>query len=470
VRRSHHEHQARKFDGYGYNENADIEHRPPFLRPQAYSFERRIGSPSISAQPIPALGVDQNSGMATAAPPSLETLTDWLRAGLSARELGLQSCLRRIHIADTSIHAWVQVLPQKPTGNGRLSGIPFGVKDIIETRGLATEFGSPIYKGRLGTADATIVRELRRRGAILLGKTQTTAFSYITPAPTRNPRNLEHTPGGSSSGSAAAVAAGMVPFAVGEQTRGSVLRPASYCGVTGFKPSYDLLSMEGVLPLAKSLDTLGFFTHTPTDMLALWESLGYPVGEAEDFALGAPDPIPDVEPEMAAAFQDALSRLRKGGLSIRSIDICAMLSKLDQASNTIMFYEGARFHEERFRQHGDRLEDLAALVREGLQIPVTRYDEARRYVSACKARMTELYKATPVILVPAATGPAPLGLGSTGDARMNAPWTALGTPAISIPLPVGNGLPLGLQLAADHGQDARALRTAVVLKNIIGHG
>ncbi len=411
--------------------------------------------------------------MATAAPPSLGTLTDWLRAGLSARELGLQSCLERIQSEDASIHAWVQVLPQKATGSGRLSGIPFGAKDIVETRGLATEYGSPIYKGRVGTADAAIVRELRRCGAILLGKTQTTAFLYITPAPTRNPRNLEHTPGGSSSGSAAAVAAGMVPFAVGEQTRGSVLRPASYCGVTGFKPSFDLLSMEGVLPLAKSLDTLGFFTHTPADMLALWESLGYPmgypVGEAEDFELGAPDPMPDVEPAMAAAFQDSLSSLRKAGVSIRPIDISPMLSELDQASNTVMFYEGARFHRQRFDQYGDRLQDLAALVREGLQIPVERYDEARRYISACQARMTEIYKATPVILVPAATGPAPLGLGSTGDARMNSPWTALGTPAISIPIQAGKDLPLGLQLTADHGQDARVLRRAVVLQNIIGH-
>src|SRR5271163_1503694 len=220
---------------------------------------------------------------ATAAPSRLETLSDWLRADRKAREAGLKSCLERIGERDSSIHAWVQVLPQKPTGNGKLSGIPFGAKDIIETRGLATEYGSPIYKGRIGTTDAAIIREMRKRGAILLGKTQTTAFAYMTPAPTRNPRDLGHTPGGSSSGSAAAVAAGMVPFAIGEQTRGSVLRPASFCGVTGFKASYGLLSMDGVFPLAKSLDTLGFFTHTPADMLLLWESMGHPIGRAENF-------------------------------------------------------------------------------------------------------------------------------------------------------------------------------------------
>jgi Asp-tRNA(Asn)/Glu-tRNA(Gln) amidotransferase A subunit family amidase len=198
-----------------------------------------------------------------------ETLTQWLAASAKMRKLALQRCLDRIQTMEPSIHAWVQVSPQRNTTRGRLSGIPYGVKDIIETRGLATEYGSPIYKGRIGTTDAAIIREMRKHGAILLGKTQTTAFAYLTPAPTRNPRDLEHTPGGSSSGSATAVAAGMVPFAIGEQTRGSVLRPASFCGVTGFKPTYDLLSMEGVLPLSKSLDTLGFFTHTPADMSAL---------------------------------------------------------------------------------------------------------------------------------------------------------------------------------------------------------
>ena len=348
-----------------------------------------------------------------------------------------------------------------------LSEIPFGAKDIMETRGLSTEYGSPIYKGRIGTEDAAIVRELRQRGAILLGKTQTTAFAYRTPAPTRNPRNLEHTPGGSSSGSAAAVAAGMVPLALGTQTRGSVLRPASYCGVTGFKASYGLFSTEGVLPFAKSLDTLGFFVHTPVDMLALWESMGHSTGGAEDFALGAPDPMPEVEPSMAAAFQKALSRLRRAGVSIRSIDIAEMLTKLDEATTTVMFYEGARFHQQRYNEYGARLADIADLVRDGLLISVDRYDEANRYIAECKARIAELYKATPVILVPAATGPAPLGLASTGDPRMNGPWTALGTPAISIPMPVRSGLPLGLQLTADHGEDARVLRTAVRLQGLL---
>jgi len=399
--------------------------------------------------------------------PRLETLTQWLDASRKTRRAALQSCLDRIRAMDPSIHAWVQVLPQRPTGNGALADIPFGAKDIMETRGLSTEYGSPIYKGRIGTADAAIVRELRQRGAILLGKTQCTAFAYRTPAPTRNPHDLEHTPGGSSSGSAAAVAAGMVPFALGTQTRGSVLRPASFCGVTGFKPTYGLFSLEGVLPLAKSLDTLGFFSHTAADMLALWESLGHSAGHTEDFALGAPQPMPEVEPAMAAAFQNVLAVLRKAGVSVRPVAISEMVDKLNEAASTVEAYEGARFHEQRYKEYGSRLAELADLVQKGLRISVERYDEARQFIAECKSRMAEMYKATPVILVPAATGPAPLGLTSTGDPRMNAPWTALGTPAISIPMPVKTGLPLGLQLTAEPRQDARLLRAAVRLQGLL---
>lgn len=400
--------------------------------------------------------------------PRLETLTQWSQASQKDRELALQACLDRIRSMDPSIQAWVQVSPQRPTGNGKLSEIPFGAKDIMETRGLATEYGSPIYKGRIGTEDAAIVRDLRQRGAILLGKTQSAAFAYRTPPPTHNPRDLAHTPGGSSSGSAAAVAAGMVPVALGTQTRGSVLRPASYCGVTGFKASYGLLSMDGVLPLSKSLDTLGFFTHTAADMLLLWESMGQSTGRVEEFALAAPDPMPDVEPAMATAFQQTLSALRRVGATIRSIDIAGMLARLDEATTIVMFYEGARFHERRFKEYGSRLADLADLVRDGLQMSAAQYDEARRFIAECRNKVAELYKATPVILVPAATGPAPLGLASTGDARINAPWTAMGTPAISIPMPIANGLPLGLQLTADHGQDARVIRTALRLQRMLG--
>jgi Asp-tRNA(Asn)/Glu-tRNA(Gln) amidotransferase A subunit family amidase len=460
-------------------------------------------------------------------------LADWLRAPREERERARHACLDRIRTLDPSIHAWVQVSPQPATGDGPLDGIPFGAKDIIETHGLATEYGSPVYQGRIGSEDAAIVRDLRQRGAILMGKTQTTAFAYRTPAPTRNPRKMEHTPGGSSSGSAAAVAAGMVPLALGSQTLGSVLRPAAFCGVTGFKPTYGVVPLDGVLPLAPSLDTLGFFTHTAADMLALWEALDYhsqratpngqlptpngqlptpngqlptpngqlptPNGQLPtlnsqlptlnsqlptsrdqvaggnwevgiggwELTFGIPDPLPDVEPSMAAALRETVSRLRQAGATIQGLDLVPMLIELHTASRVVMAYEAAIVHRERYEEHGATLADIADLVREGRGVSKDRYDEARGTIAAWRDRMTETYDTSPVILVPAAVGPAPFSLASTGDPRMNSPWTALGTPAIAIPIGEDNGLPLGLQLTASPGDDVRLLHSAVQVETIL---
>jgi amidase len=398
----------------------------------------------------------------------LETFSEWLSADREARKRGLDACLLRIRELEPKIHAWVVVQPEQPTSDGPLAGIPFGAKDIIETKGMATEYGSPLYKGRVGTEDAAIIRLVRGRGAVLVGKTVTTAFAYRTPGPTRNPRNLDHTPGGSSSGSAAAVAAGMVPFTIGEQTRGSMCRPASFCGVTGFKPTHDLLPMEGVLPVAKSLDTLGLFTHTPVDMLALWKALGFPDGSAapaEKIVFAFVEPIPECEPEMANGFRQSIALLRKSGVSLKAIDIAGVLKKIDEASDLEMSYEGARYHEPRLMEFGSRLDEpLANLIRDGLKISDEKYAEVRKTIAEGRARMAEIFKSTPVILTPAAPGPAPVGLSTTGDPRMNAPWTALGTPAMSMPMPVGNALPLGLQLVADVGQDATVLHAAVLLQ------
>jgi Asp-tRNA(Asn)/Glu-tRNA(Gln) amidotransferase A subunit family amidase len=424
-------------------------------QPAAVAIDRR--TLLVAASAAAASGIARTMAQT----PHLETLTDWIHASRETRAGALQPTIDRVAALDPALHAWVQVLPQRPTGDGPLAEIPFGAKDIIETRGLSTEYGSAIYKGRIGTVDAAIVRDLRARGAVLLGKTQTTAFAYGDPAPTVNPRSRAHTPGGSSSGSAAAVAAGMVPFALGTQTMGSVLRPASYCGVTGFKGTYGLHSLEGVLPFSSSLDTLGFFTHTPADMLALWEAMGHPAGRDEAIPLGVPAPLPEVEAPMTAAFQNAAAALRRGGLTIQHVDIAGLLLELHEAARTVQFYEGARLHEQLYREHGERLGRMGKLVGEGLTITTERYEDARRRLAEGRDRIDELYESTPVILVPAATGPAPRGLALTGDARMNSPWTALGTPAITVPMPVGSALPLGLQLTATRGQDARVIRAAV---------
>jgi Asp-tRNA(Asn)/Glu-tRNA(Gln) amidotransferase A subunit family amidase len=176
--------------------------------------------------------------------------------------------------------------------------------------------------------------------------------------------------------------------------------------------------------------------------------------------------MPDVEPEMAQAFQSAIAALRRRGVSTRPVDIAAMLKTLDAATADVMFYEGARVHEARWKEHGKRLLDLADLVEKGLKMSAEQYERARRQIAEAQTRVTELYRTTPIILVPAATGPAPRGLATTGDPRMNAPWTALGTPAISIPMPAA-GLPVGLQITAERGQDARVLRTAARLYRLL---
>src|SRR5450755_1690426 len=265
----------------------------------------------------------------------------------------LEICLRRIAASEPEIQAWVEVAPQAPLAEGLLSGIPFGVKDIFETRGLATEYGSPLYEGRKGAFDAHVVGGLRRAGGVLLGKTRTTAFASFDAAATRNPRFPGHTPGGSSSGSAAAVAAGMVPFALGTQTLGSVLRPASYCGVCGFKPTFGLISVEGVLPFAPSLNTVGFFTQTADDMACLW-SRGFGANFNAELERAAHLRLP-AEGPMTHAVQKAAERLRSRGVLVDELDPPAGWHELRDAAFTINHYEGARSHRARFEQHGTRI-------------------------------------------------------------------------------------------------------------------
>src|SRR5471032_1742097 len=215
--------------------------------------------------------------------------------GVMSAEEYTAACLKRIEVVEGEVQAFIHLDPEHALAQARalderrrsgqpigpLHGVPVGIKDIFDTADYKTECGSPLHKGRQPARDCAAVARLRTAGAVIIGKTVTTEFAYFHPGKTRNPRDLAHTPGGSSSGSAAAVAAGMIPLAIGTQTGGSMMRPASFCGVTGFKTSYGLLAMDGVLPLAKSLDTLGFFTHTATDMLAFWDAMGHSTGHPE---------------------------------------------------------------------------------------------------------------------------------------------------------------------------------------------
>jgi Asp-tRNA(Asn)/Glu-tRNA(Gln) amidotransferase A subunit family amidase len=345
--------------------------------------------------------------------------------------LTLDDCLRRIGGLDSEIRAWVEVNPQPATGSGALDGVPFGAKDIFETRGLATAYGSPLYAGRKGGEDAALVALLRAQGAILVGKTHTTAFASFDPAPTRNPRLPGCTPGGSSAGSAAAVAAGMVPFAIGTQTLGSILRPAAYCGVCGFKPTFGLLPFDGALPFAPSLDTAGFFTATAREMADLWSRVR-----------GAALPQPAAVPTLFASP--------------------AGWAELTAAAFLVNRYEGARTHADRYREFGDRLgARLAALIREGLATPGADYAAALSHIASMRETMAEVFAHIPFLLTPATTGPPPAGYDSTGDPAANAPWTALGVPAIVLPRPGG----LGLQITAAWGQDDALVSLAAALES-----
>jgi Asp-tRNA(Asn)/Glu-tRNA(Gln) amidotransferase A subunit family amidase len=369
--------------------------------------------------------------------------------------------------AEPLIQAWVEVNPQPGLGEGPLDGIPFGVKDIFETSELATEYGSALYRNRKGSCDAEIVTRLRHAGAVLFGKTQTTAFAYFDPPPTRNPRNPAHTPGGSSSGSAAAVAAGVVPFALGTQTMGSVIRPASFCGITGFKPTFGRLPVDGVLPFAPSLDTVGLLAESSAMCSQVWCALGFPSHGAIPSRFGIPVDLPSVSVDMQAAFDDAIRRVQTR-FAVERIELPAPYPGLLTAARTINDYEGARSHHDRWLEFGDLIgEKLAALVARGLQISDAEYQEKLHYIKETADAMNSVFGEFPVLLTPAAPGAAPEGLASTGDPAMNAVWTAIGTPAVSIPMPYTTGLPLGLQLIAARQSDSMLLDAAAIVEGLM---
>lgn len=389
----------------------------------------------------------------------------------------LQEVLRAIEARESEVRAWAclgeeAALERAASGDlvGSLRGVPAGVKDIYDTRVLPTELGSELYRGRRPETDCAVVKRLEELGALVVGKTHTTGFAYFDPSPARNPHDLTRTPGGSSSGSAAAVAAGMVPLAVGSQTMGSVLRPASFCGVTGFMPTYGRVSLEGVLALAPSLDHVGFFTATGAEMELFWEAFSGDEAQAAlegRFALLDWPPGGAVEPEMEAAMADTADRLRAAGLDVRQTAAPTSFLQLSEATLTVFAKEAAEVHRRRFDEFGERIgAKLAALVVRGRAIAEDEYAGAQSAIQAAARDFAEFAKLYPIALTPAALGPAPIGLGSTGDPAANAPWTALGGPAVSIPMPV-EGMPLGLQMSSAVGSDSALLATARLLERLL---
>ena len=393
-------------------------------------------------------------------------------------------CLERAKAVEPTLHAFEYLPPDIARRPGPLSGIPVAIKDIITTSDMPTTNGSPIYKDYVPGADAWVVERLRNLGATIFGKTVSTEFAWRHPGPTVNPWNSDHTPGGSSSGSAAAVAAGIVPLALGTQTLGSVIRPAAFNGVIGLKPSFGAIPRTGVHPLSPSLDHVGFFARRVDDVAL---ALSLLAGSSDRDPHGRPLPRFHVdvdkgleplnaprlgivrfekwsraEPEQQQAFEAAIGKLRDAGAALEELE----LSELDRtnwkAVNAILASEAAVIFADLVARYPDRTSDhLKSLVEGGNAIAATDYLAAKALQEQWRSALGAEISGYDAVLTLPAFGEAPRGLQYTGDAEYCAPWTLLGVPAATLPVGFGkNGLPLGLQIVAAYRSDHRLLRIA----------
>jgi amidase len=348
-----------------------------------------------------------------------------------------------------------------------LHGIPIGVKDIIDTIDMPTEYGSPIYPGHRPAWDAACVALLRDAGAVIMGKTVTVEFAVRHPNKTRNPRNLAHTPGGSSSGSAAAVADDMVPLALGTQTGGSVVRPAAYCGVVGLKPTFNLINRAGVKPNSESLDTVGLMARSVSDAALLLAVL---TSQSTD-ALAAVKPRigywrtpqwPRADAATHARLEDAAARLAKAGASVREIALPAAFDAIEAAHGRINDYEMSRAFAYERRAHPEKISaTLLKKLRAADACTCEQYAGAQRHAAACRALLADAFSDVDVLLVPSTPGEAPATLATTGESTFNRIWTALHVPAVTLPVYTGpGGLPIGIQLIGPFGRDLDLLACA----------
>lgn len=357
-----------------------------------------------------------------------------------------------------------------------LYGVPVGVKDIFHVDGLDTRAGADVPPAVLGGPEASVVTTLREAGAILLGKTVTTEFAYFAPGPTRNPCNLDHTPGGSSSGSAAAVAAGLCPLALGSQTIGSVIRPAAFCGIVGVKPSYGRIPIDGVLPVAPSVDHVGFFTQElPGAKLAAVSLIPdwCPIEPPELGRIGVVDGayLEQVSDRGREEFRDQTRQLTAGGIQTVSVEPFPDIAAVNERHKQLTAAETALSHDEWFTAYGDRYaEETAELIKTGQQVSVDELVDARGGRQELRERLhAEMDRLNLDLLVsPSAPGPAPKGLEDTGDPVMNLPWTHAGVPTVTIPASRGDdGLPFGLQCAARYGQDEQLMSWTQTLAELL---
>ena len=418
-----------------------------------------------------------------------------IREGIVSSEQVVRACLEQVEKREPDVQAWTFLDPDHALSQARaadevrmsgqvigpLHGVPVGLKDIIDTGDMPTECGSPLYAGRTPSKDATVVAMLRAAGAVIMGKAVTTEFATRTPGKTRNPHDPGHTPGGSSSGSAAAVGAGMVPLALGSQTTGSTIRPASFCGVFGYKPTHGLIPRPGMFQLSRTLDHVGLFARSIDDIALLLEQLvGYderdpdtrPRARPPYGAIAAAEP--PLPPRLAFVRTPMWERVDEDaraafGELVEVLGDCVEELALVNADEALRWHEAISGPEialnlRREWEHGrDGLSAaLQARIERGRSVAGHEYLRALSQVAPMVAGFTELFEQRyDAILTPAAFGTAPAGLENTGDPAMCAMWTLCGMPALSVPLLQGaNGLPLGAQLVGPRHGDGRLLRTA----------
>jgi len=393
-----------------------------------------------------------------------------------------ESCLRQIEAREPVVRAFAHHDPDLVRRSAAalhrhpaptpLRGLPVGIKDLLDTADQPSEFGSPIYAGRRPSADAAVVTRLRAAGALILGKTVSTEFALFHPGPTRNPVDPRHTPGGSSSGSAAATADKMVTVAIGTQTAGSVIRPASFCGVVGFKPTYGAINRGGVKVISPSLDTVGLFGRHVADVAAVFQAVRE--GGHED-PRGTLPPTrrrrvgflrttewESAAPETRLALEQLVSDLGALGYDIVEASLPGDFDQLMAAQVTVMETETARSLEVEFREQRDLLSDSAnAVIERGRARTAQDYAEALSLATRCRELLVDVFHDLDAVLTPAAVGEAPAGLAFTGDPIFCRVWTLLHCPAISLPLLHGpHGLPVGVQVVGPPGADDSLLGLA----------
>jgi Asp-tRNA(Asn)/Glu-tRNA(Gln) amidotransferase A subunit family amidase len=403
-----------------------------------------------------------------------------IAGGETTCEAVVSDCLARIAARDDAVRAWVNFDPKlaldqaraldRGPRRGPLHGVPVGLKDTIDTFDRPTEMGSPIYRGNRPKSDAACVALLRRAGALILGKTATCEFAGSAPPETTNPHNARHTPGGSSSGSAAAVADHMVPAALGTQTGGSVLRPSSFCGVFGYKPTYNTINKAGTWPAADSIDTIGWLARSIDDMEMLTAVLRMEpprsprkLAAAPRIGLWRTDLWDSAQDESKFAVEDAAKRLGKAGAKVRDVKLPDVFYGLHVVSrSTIAFYERAACMAFAWDHHRDKLSpQMRRYIDNGLKISRDEYVAGLRRLDECRMLLADVFEKFDVLLVPCVPGEAPQGLGSTGDPSMQAIWTALHTPTMTLPTHRGpNDLPVGIQLVTQRYDDDRLFACA----------